>query len=128
MQNEAGLGVAQQAVNKDIAVLLTSGNPQTIAKLEIRGYPHSPKSYRVSELVLQASKIMRHPAQNIAATRHLTQESVLYKRCCVEKLIGGAMPILMRFLPLMKAGLTALVHSPNRKCKRDLDHAAVLAL
>ncbi len=69
LKDEAGFDVARQAASKDIAVLLTSGNPLAIIKLEMLSYPYLVKPYRIPDLILHATQIMRHPAPNIAAVK-----------------------------------------------------------
>jgi DNA-binding response OmpR family regulator len=69
MPDGSGFDVARHAAEKGIAVLLTSGHPLVIDKLQMLGFPHLAKPYRISDLMLRAIQIMRYPNQNTNAVK-----------------------------------------------------------
>ena len=70
MKNYAGFSIAEFAVNENIPVLLTTGNPIAQAQLQQFGYPYLAKPYRVEALLRRATRIMDRPIENLQRVRH----------------------------------------------------------
>ena len=75
LPGESGISLARRAAQQDIPVILLSGHPAVVEKLERFGCPHLSKPFRIDEL-LAASKL------TIAETR----ENVIRVRQSLEQL------------------------------------------
>ena len=62
---QRGFNLASRAANRDMAVLLMSGHPEIIAKLEDYGWPHITKPFSLDDLRAQALRTIAETGTNV---------------------------------------------------------------
>jgi DNA-binding NtrC family response regulator len=71
----SGYALAKRAVDRNIPVLLSSGHPDALVKLQEYDFPHLAKPYRVGELLFAAAAAIANGQKNIG-----------HMKACLEKL------------------------------------------